>query len=138
MYAIIAFLAFVCVPLCAQNWKTSYKIGDVGPGGGIIFYIDESIRYEAIEVDVAMKWHTAVNKCTMYRGNGYDDWYLPTKYELNLIYQNLRKTGKISGFSSYWSSSQKDEKAWLQSFGDGEQVLRYKDLSYYFWAVRAF
>ncbi|MBP3367345.1 MAG: DUF1566 domain-containing protein [Treponema sp.] len=137
-YAFIAFLSFMCVPLCAQTRNASYKIGDTGPGGGIVFYIDGNRRYEAKEVFVAYKWQTAVNKCEEYCANGYDDWYLPTKYELNLIYQNLRKVGKISGCSSYWSSSQSDDKAWLQSFGSGKQSLQYKELNYCLWAVRTF
>ena len=135
---LFAFTALFCFAPNAQTRNASYRIGDIGPGGGIIFYIDGNKRYEASEVFVAVKWHAAINMCEKYRANGYDDWYLPTKYELNLIYQNLRKTGKISGHSSYWSSSQKDEKAWLQSFSNGSQSLSYKELCYPLWAVRVF
>lgn len=122
----------------AQTRKTFYRIGDTGPGGGIVFYIDGNRYYEAKEVFIAYKWQTAINKCEEYCANGYDDWYLPTKYELNLIYQNLRKTGKVSGVTSYWSSSQNGDKAWLQNFGSGTQTLSYKALNYCLWAVRAF
>jgi len=38
--------------------------------------------------------------------NGYDDWFLPSKGELNLMYVNLAKQ-YIGGFTSvdYWSST---------------------------------
>ena len=100
----------------------SLKIGDIGPGGGLVFYIEGNKSYEVSEVLGTMTWSGAFELCNNYRGGGYDDWYLPTKDELNLIYQNLRKTGKISGNSWYWSSSQYDDnRAWGQRFSDGNQ-----------------
>jgi hypothetical protein len=53
--------------------------------------------------------------------NGYSDWYLPSKDELNQMY--LKKT-IIGGFSGwwYWSSSEYDAYgAWDQAFDDGSQ-----------------
>jgi hypothetical protein len=54
---------------------------------------------------------------------GYDDWFLPSKDELNLIYTNLKKPG-LGGFRNeeYWSSSRKSEsEAWYQQFNNGNQ-----------------
>jgi len=61
---------------------------------------------------------------------GYDDWFLPSKDELNLIYNNLYLKG-IGGFSPepYSSSSEVVEYyAWLISFYNG---LQYYDNQYY-------
>lgn len=68
----------------------------------------------------------------------YDDWYLPSKYELNLLY--LQKTA-IGGFAGayYWSSSEFIYMyAYLQYFGSGYQDFGGKEIHYYVRAIRAF
>ncbi len=72
--------------------------------------------------------------------NGYSDWFLPSKDELNLMYQNLKLAG-IGGFASayYWSSSESSSSiAWTQYFGSGYQGGYYKGNADYVRAVRAF
>ena len=51
----------------------------------------------------------AAGLANSYRGGGYMDWYLPSKDELNLLYQNRAAVGGFatSGFPTYWSSTQK-------------------------------
>jgi len=54
--------------------------------------------------------------------NGYSDWYLPSKEELNKLYINRVAVG---GFSSgnYVSSSEVDNaNAWYQGFSNGSQL----------------
>ncbi len=68
----------------------------------------------------------------------YGDWYLPSKYELNLLY--LQKT-VVGGFSSsnYWSSSEDGNNfAWIQVFSNGVQTNNLKNGTLYVRAVRAF
>jgi len=71
--------------------------------------------------------------------NGYSDWFLPSKDELNILYQNRNAIG---GFSSgyYWSSSEGSSSyAWHQNFDDGIQNIIYlKSYAYRVRAVRAF
>ncbi len=70
--------------------------------------------------------------------NGFSDWYLPSKEELNKLYINRVAVGGFSS-ASYWSSSEIDnDNAWLQNFNDGAQVVDPKDDTYYVRAVRAF
>lgn len=61
--------------------------------------------------------------CANYQGGGYGDWYLPSKYELNLLYS---KKIAVGGFASayYWSSTAEysNGSAWAQSFGSGNQL----------------
>jgi hypothetical protein len=58
-----------------------------------------------------------------YRQDGYDDWFLPSKDELNLMYQNLKEKS-LGRFKNelYWSSSEYGSSyAWLQNFTNGTQ-----------------
>ena len=70
--------------------------------------------------------------------NGYSDWYLPSKDELNKLY--LNKTA-IGGFAAayYWSSSEYySNGAWIQDFYSGGQYFYYKFDPAYVRAVRSF
>ena len=117
----------------------SLKIGDIGPGGGIVFYIEGKKAYEVSEILGEANWETAKTIAKNFRGGGYSDWYLPIKDQLNLVYQNLRKTGKISGNSWHWSSSEFDDTdACCQYFGDGDQDYNLKYTTYSVRAIRAF
>ena len=80
----------------------------------------------------------AAQICANYQGGNYGDWYLPSKYELNLLY--LQKT-VVGGFADafYWSSSENDSNgAWNQSFNDGNQYVNNKTNASCVRAVRAF
>jgi len=87
------------------------------------------------------------NYTAVESGVTYGDWYLPSKEELNLMYQNKATIDATatsnggSGFASayYWSSTETSNNfAWYQYF-----VISYPDYtskvnSYYVRAVRAF
>ena len=98
------------------------KIGDTGPGGGLICNIEGKRGLECSEVLGDADWEGAKKMCAEFRGGGYDDWYLPSKEELNFIYNNLVKTGKIIGRGYFWSSSWGDPGACCQNFSDGWQA----------------
>ena len=68
-------------------------------------------------------WVNASGACDRLEENGYKDWHLPNKDELNKLY--LART-LIGGFSDdrYWSSTEYDQKYALgQQFLDGSQKL---------------
>ncbi len=71
-------------------------------------------------------------------GITYGDWYLPSKYELNLLY--LQKTVVGGGFNSgYWSSNELNpSEAWYQDFNIGNQGYSTKSTYYLIRADRAF
>lgn len=78
--------------------------------------------------------------------NGYSDWYLPSKDELNKLYQNIGQgnalgLGNVGGFADavYWSSSETNANyVWLQTFGTGYQGSGEKFNGLTVRAVRAF
>lgn len=157
----------------------TYKIGDRGPAGGLIFYdngsdlkgwryleaaptdqseaaawsdgntpitgaVDIAIGAGALNTKKIIKTQGngtyAAKICSDYKGGGKNDWYLPSKKELELLYGNLKKKG-IGGFadSEYWSSSESSEPyAWYQGFGDGAIDNNTKTNRLYVRAVRAF
>jgi hypothetical protein len=83
---------------------------------------------------------TAARLCLESNYNGYNDWYLPTKNELNLIYVNLKARGVgVFANSDYWSSTEYDDKfAWRQYFINGRQYFFKKSSVCNLRAVRAF
>jgi hypothetical protein len=173
----------------------TYAIGDTGPSGGIIFYIDEADAHTWTYLEVApastewsfTQWgahgteiggdaaltgigdgqaatdtivqyladHTsetgrAAQLCDglehYYDGTTYEDWFLPSKDELNAIWDNIVNDGSgnnsgVGGFAndSYWSSSEgNSDKAWIETFNVGNQYQSIKNNNAQVRAVRAF
>jgi len=125
--------------------ENKYKVGDIGPSGGYVFYdkgeYTDGWRYlEANKRDAQAKmtWDNAKD-IGKYCSNAHN-WRLPTKTELNLMYENLHKKG-LGGFSWlwYWSSSEYFYNfAWVQYFGNGIQSNYYEDYTSSVRAVRQF
>jgi hypothetical protein len=70
----------------------------------------------------------AAGLANSYRGGGYMDWYLPSKDELNLLYQNKDAVGGFatSGIPGYWSSTQKGTLSFtkFEDFAKGVTAAR--------------
>ena len=137
---------------CANPGGTCV-VGDTGPGGGKVFYIQNGTKLGAwkyLEVapstwngenEPAVPWCPAtvsnlgtatlagtgsantqkiVSQCSdansdfsvaakiasNYRGGGKTDWFLPSKDELSLLFENRTLLGKVLNAAPYWSSSQ--------------------------------
>lgn len=83
---------------------------------------------------------TAAEITENLRLGGNNDWYLPSREELDLIYRNLhvKRNGPMMN-TRYWSSSQHDEdEAWAQFFGDGRKIQASTDLTFRVHAIRSF
>ena len=53
----------------------------------------------------------------------YADWFLPSKSELNILFQNKDLVGGFLN-RNYWSSTEyKTNSVWIQYFGDGRQRI---------------
>ena len=80
----------------------------------------------------------AVSYTVTVSGVVYDDWFLSSKDELNLLYLQRAVVGGLTG-DYYWSSSESNAtSASLQLFTDGTQITTGKDNTRYVRPVRAF
>ena len=78
--------------------------------------------------------------------NGFNDWYLPSKYELNLMRENIGQgnalgLGNIGNFSSgiYWSSTEHSNVvSWYVNFATGFMDGDLKTKQFSVRAVRVF
>ena len=131
---------FSSLPPALPAQTISYQIGDRGPGGGFIFSAEDGTYMEVSVILGEYNWLQAVNVARDYRGGNFFDWRLPTKDELNLIYQNLRRRNTANlGDSDYWSSSQVYFDAYYgQNFYNGSQFEAASGIIASVRAVRAF
>jgi hypothetical protein len=77
-----------------------------------------------------LKWNAAMKYAAELDANGHKDWKLPTKAELDVLYQNrdkgaLKGTFDTSGSNPsgwYWSATEnpgRPDGAWMERFSDG-------------------
>jgi hypothetical protein len=93
---------------------------------------------------------TAADSCANLSINGFNDWFLPSQDELNLIFVNrvtiettaIENGGESFADTYYWTSTQYPEYnyefAYYQNFKDAEQNGSYKDNTCQARAVRTF
>jgi TolB-like protein len=86
----------------------------------------------------------AAQLCDELVMDGWDDWFLPSKDELDLMYKNLKVKG-LGEFRTapYWSSSEEIDSsawaiAWEQDFSDGRQISNFRNYTNRVRPVRAF
>jgi len=79
----------------------------------------------------------------LYLGGGFNDWYLPSNFELNACYNSAfivnKVLGVINGFNSfqYWSSTENNNSnAWIHYFSSGSQGSTVKASNFVVRAVR--
>ena len=207
--ALVCFVAASCV---ADLDAREYKVGDIGPAGGYIFYdcdadndsgnadglISSSCGWRYLEVaptdagkfsfgylrpDGTTNTTTSASQTAIGSGKAntkalvksmgestyttttastskssyaaiscanytvevgskvYDDWFLPSKDELDVLYAFVTEFGLLDEFSDYdyWTSSeQQSSNSWLQNFSTGAQHPYAKSDDNYVRAIRAF
>jgi hypothetical protein len=93
----------------------------ISPDTGVSMYATPK------DAPLTLKWEQAMRYAGALDAHGHHDWRVPTKGELNLLFQNRAAIGGFDLSGSYpagwyWSSSQaNDYDAWDQRFSDGDQ-----------------
>jgi hypothetical protein len=111
--------------------------------GGFVVFEENGHGLVAAVTDLgAVDWNSAKTACDELILNGYSDWHLPSKEELNSVFVNCKQVG-AGGFANrdYWSSTQSDynlKMAWIWDFGSGLKYQGYKNHGASVRAVRAF
>ena len=88
----------------------------------------------------AFSLNTNMPQIYLSGSGGYDDWFLPSSDEMDLLYR-IRGVLGVDGFSPgvYWSSTEyRDDDAWVQTFINGNQYDYGKGYTRDVRAVRAF
>ncbi len=177
-------------------WKLkTYKAGDPGPAGGIVFYAadktqiskytdssgkEQTLEWKYLEVapqnvsggtwgddgsystenGVGTGWSNtrklsaagidgfpAAKACVEYSttvdGVRYDDWFLPSRDELNALWEARKSSSEMEAVSlsaeNYWSSSEAgSDAAWARNFYDGLEHNFYRFNNIFVRPVRAF
>ncbi|WP_194428404.1 Lcl domain-containing protein [Psychroflexus planctonicus] len=92
-------------------------------------------------VDNCTGTNIAARLCNNYSFNGFDDWFLPARQELDQMYLNLhaQDLGSFNSLSTYWSSTENNNiSAQGVSFNTGNTINNNKLSSYRVRAVRRF
>jgi hypothetical protein len=136
------------VTLSAVASSATLKVGD-SHGGGVVLYVDATGQHGLIaaktdvmahssgKVEGFFSWYGA-NVAANAFVEGYGDWFLPNKEQLNQLYLNKGVVGGTVG-TYYWSSSESDaNNGWGQDFTNGEQIAGRKTNGSHVRAVRIF
>jgi hypothetical protein len=111
MRKIRLLLCCVCAALLYTGCSSSLEGGIVGPAGGYVFHDkgdeNDGWRYlECAPTDAGKgSWGEASGLCSAYSYGGYDDWFLPSIDDLELMYKYLRNGATGLDEGTYWSSS---------------------------------
>ena len=121
-----------------NDQSVSAKWGCYGTTGGTSTAIGTGQANTLAIVNKCSEGGIAARICNDLVLNGYSDWFLPSKDELNQMYLKINVLGGLI-FRWYWSSSEYNAGyAWGQLFGDGNRSADYKNTTYFVRAVRAF
>lgn len=112
------------------------KVGDIMPDGAIYAGIspntNERMYVTAKDASLLMDFNAAAKYAKNLDEHGHKDWRVPTKEELNVLFQNRNKGALRGTFNTtglypviYYRSSTTDEdnRKWGQRFNDGLQHM---------------
>jgi hypothetical protein len=142
--------------LLASNARMETFYGTIYEGGYIFeLSVDGTGKVAAlVEPPTNLNWNDALEYCENLVSNGKDDWFLPSKRQVNIIWNNLADangSGENLGLDDewnlgeinpvlYWSSTEatNTSSAWFQSLRNGAQGIDNKNSTFKVRAIRSF
>ena len=122
----------------APRVSAEVKVGDKMPDGtiyaGVSSNTGKAIYATPADASLTMNFNEANEYAAKLDAHGHKDWHVPTKAELNVLFNNRAAIGGFNVTGSgpagwYWSSSQSNKwNASVQRFSDGEQFNLLKDI----------
>ena len=131
LWAIFLLAGLSMVSVSSLSSAAALKIGD-SYNGGVVIYIDGTGQHGLVAAKADMtgssgkaegffNWYGAKVAANTFV-DGYCDWVLPNKDQLNMIYIHRSSLGGTLE-TYYWSSSESEAaKAWAQDFSNGQQI----------------
>lgn len=121
----VALLLLLFILLVFQANAQTYKAGQKAEGG-IIYPTNKKSGLVIAEKGLGlMNWDEGKKACEDLVLNGYDDWRLPSLYELGVVFYHFYLKG-VGDFPTeyYWSKSENKgirQLAWCFDFKDGQE-----------------
>lgn len=127
-----------------EDFINNLRTGELAEGGIIVYNHpngEHGLVCSKTELGKA-KMEDAKVICLNYENDGFSDWRLPDKDELQLIYLMLHEN-LIGNFEDkyFWSSSESENlqnNSWAQNFADGRQSTDNNHHKLLFLAIRDF
>ena len=121
------------IPTCKAD-MSNIQIGDTCDDGSKFLGTHPYFGWQGFYVtdtdqSTSSNWSDAVTLCNNLNRHGHTDWYLPSKSELNHLFENKDAIGGFT-ISYYWSTSGNASQAWRQIFSIGTQDYYPKGNSY--------
>ncbi len=130
-----------------KNYGTTYrKVGTsdvIGAGeSNTTALVKSDVEYNMYLVYAGEQKGTyAALACSRYSKNGFDDWFLPSRDEIYLMYTNLymRELGSFDDSSNYWTSTENSSvESFSQNFKTGSRQMEQRGLIRRVRAIRSF
>ena len=140
-YVVFSHTDFIEIEKECPETNKEYKVGGVGPAGGIVFMQHEDgtfVECRTRDEPNRMTWDQARERVKTLNRGGFSDWSLPTIDELDELYMNKDQIGKFQ-HDYYWSDTEHSEfTACNQHFYTGDRYYDGKNFNYRVRAVRRF
>lgn len=129
----------ITVPQLLISGGIRWHNGSSIPIGNTLTTLGSGQGNTASIINVQGNGNYAAKFCDDFVYEGFSDWYLPSKDELNKVYQNKSQLLCANCTQVFWSSSEDgNQNVWRQGFNGGTQNSGTKENTHQVLAIRSF